>query len=221
MPRMSRSSTTTEDKSMAAIAHPGRFLKREIAARRLSANRLALALGVPSGRAAYRRITDILNGRRAITAETAIRLGRYFGNRAQFWLDLQGQYDIATIERAGGKAIAARFGRRMRGEAKSYSDPDFTHLARARSRAYPALRRWRRARCAQLLPPAQRHPHALRPWLCHGDAGVAVRGEQEDQRGIREWARLYKLHGSTASLPRGNELTPDRDRLNGITRGDT
>jgi hypothetical protein len=51
-----------------AIAHPGRLLKREMAARGVSANRLAPALGVPSGRAAHRRITDILNGRRAIKA---------------------------------------------------------------------------------------------------------------------------------------------------------
>jgi len=69
----------------------------------LSANRLALDLGVPSG-----RITDILNGRRSITAETAVRLGRYFGNSAQFWLDLQGQYDIAMIEREKGAEIARR-----------------------------------------------------------------------------------------------------------------
>ena len=75
---------------MAPIAHPGRLLKRELAARKLSANRLSLDIGVPSG-----RITDILNGRRSITADTAVRLGRYFGNSAQFWLDLQGQYDIA------------------------------------------------------------------------------------------------------------------------------
>ena len=57
----------------------------------LSANRLALDLGVPSG-----RITDILNERRSITADTAFRLGRYFGNRPQFWLDLQSQYDLAV-----------------------------------------------------------------------------------------------------------------------------
>ena len=88
---------------MAPIAHPGRFLKRELAARGLSANRLALDLGVPSG-----RITDILNGRRGITADTAVRLGRYFGNRAQFWLDLQGQYDIALVERERGAEIARR-----------------------------------------------------------------------------------------------------------------
>jgi addiction module HigA family antidote len=74
-----------------------------MAARSLSANRLALDLGVPSG-----RITDILNGRRSITADTAVRLGRYFGNRAQFWLDLQAQYDIAAVQRARGKEIARR-----------------------------------------------------------------------------------------------------------------
>jgi antitoxin HigA-1 len=88
---------------MPPIAHPGRLLKRELAARSLSANRLALDLGVPSG-----RITDILNGRRSISADTAIRLGRYFGNRPQFWLDLQSQYDIAVVESERGDEIARR-----------------------------------------------------------------------------------------------------------------
>jgi addiction module HigA family antidote len=81
----------------------GRLLKRELAARRLSANRLALDLGVPSG-----RVTDILNARRAISADTAVRLGRYFGNGPQFWLDLQGQYEIAVVERERGAEIARR-----------------------------------------------------------------------------------------------------------------
>ena len=88
---------------MPPISHPGRLLKRELTSRKLSANRLALDVGVPSG-----RITDILNGRRAITADTAIRLGRYFGNRPQFWLDLQTQYDIAVVERDRGEEIARR-----------------------------------------------------------------------------------------------------------------
>ena len=88
---------------MPLATHPGGFLKRELKARDLSANRLALDLSVPSG-----RITDILNGRRSITADTAVRLGRYFGNRAQFWLDLQSQYDIAVIERERGAEIARR-----------------------------------------------------------------------------------------------------------------
>jgi antitoxin HigA-1 len=88
---------------MAPAVHPGRLLKRELGSRKLSANRLALDLGVPSG-----RITDILNGRRSITADTAVRLGRYFGNSAQFWLDLQSQYDIAVIERDKGTDISRR-----------------------------------------------------------------------------------------------------------------
>ena len=85
---------------MDPISHPGRLLKRELEARGLSANRLALDLGVPSG-----RITDILNGRRSITADTALRLGRYFGNSPRFWLDLQSQYDLAILERERGKEI--------------------------------------------------------------------------------------------------------------------
>ena len=88
---------------MPPVVHPGRLLKRELDARGLSANRLALALGVPSG-----RITDILNGRRSITAETAVRLGHYFGNRPGFWLALQSQYDIALVERDRGAEIASR-----------------------------------------------------------------------------------------------------------------
>ena len=88
---------------IAPVVHPGRLLKRELTARKLSANRLSLDIGVPSG-----RVTDILNGRRSITADTAVRLGRYFGNGAQFWLDLQSQYDIGVVEREKGAEIAKR-----------------------------------------------------------------------------------------------------------------
>jgi addiction module HigA family antidote len=88
---------------MTPAIHPGRLLKRELEARSLSANRLSLDLGVPSG-----RVTDILNGRRSITADTAVRLGRYFGNSAQFWLDLQSQFDIAVVERERGAEISRR-----------------------------------------------------------------------------------------------------------------
>ncbi len=88
---------------MFPMSHPGRLLKRELEARGLSANRLALDLGAPSG-----RVTDILNGRRSIAADTAVRLGRYFGNGAPFWTGLQSQYDIARIERERGAEIARR-----------------------------------------------------------------------------------------------------------------
>jgi addiction module HigA family antidote len=71
--------------------HPGRILRDELRSRALSANGLARALRVPSG-----RIVDILNGKRAISAETTLRLGRYFGNDPQFWMNLQAQYELAV-----------------------------------------------------------------------------------------------------------------------------
>lgn len=81
--------------------HPGRILRRELVARDLSANRLALALRLPSG-----RITEILNGRRGVSPETALRLGRYFGNSARFWLNLQTAYELALAEREIGARVA-------------------------------------------------------------------------------------------------------------------
>jgi addiction module HigA family antidote len=82
--------------------HPGRVLKRELEARNLAANRLAIALRLPSG-----RITEILNGKRGITPDTALRLGRYFGNSARFWVNLQAAFELATAERAIGERITA------------------------------------------------------------------------------------------------------------------
>jgi antitoxin HigA-1 len=80
--------------------HPGRILKRELEARELSANRLALALRLPSG-----RITDIVNGKRGISPETALRLARYFGNSARFWMNLQTAYELALAERQIGERV--------------------------------------------------------------------------------------------------------------------
>lgn len=68
----------------------------------MSANRLALALRVPSG-----RITDILNGKRSITSETALRLARFFGTSAEFWVNLQTRYDLAVTQKKLGTKIAA------------------------------------------------------------------------------------------------------------------
>ena len=82
--------------------HPGRILKRELATRNLSANKLALAIRVPSG-----RITQILNEKRGITAETALRLSRYLGNSARFWVNLQSRYELALAERDIGARINA------------------------------------------------------------------------------------------------------------------
>ena len=80
--------------------HPGRILRRELNARDLSANKLALALRVPSG-----RITQILNGKRGITAESALRLSCYFGNSPQFWMNLQTRYEITIAEQKIGTKI--------------------------------------------------------------------------------------------------------------------
>jgi addiction module HigA family antidote len=99
---MSRSSIITDGEKTMLIVHPGRLLRREIEARGLSANALALALRTPSG-----RITDILNGKRGISPETAMRLGRYFGNSARFWLNLQTAYELALAERELSEKIAA------------------------------------------------------------------------------------------------------------------
>ncbi len=82
--------------------HPGRILKRELTTRGLSANRLALGLRVPSG-----RITDILNGKRGITPETALRLAHFFGTSADFWMNLQTRFDLATAEKSIGAKVAA------------------------------------------------------------------------------------------------------------------
>jgi addiction module HigA family antidote len=71
--------------------HPGEILKTEfMQPLSLSAWRLARDLGVPPP-----RINDIVRGKRGISANTALRLGRYFGTSAQFWLNLQNRYDLA------------------------------------------------------------------------------------------------------------------------------
>jgi addiction module HigA family antidote len=84
-----------------APVHPGRTLAAELAARGLAANALALKLRVPAN-----RLTDIVRGQRSITAETALRLGRFFGTGGAFWINLQAQYDLALAEREFGAQIA-------------------------------------------------------------------------------------------------------------------
>jgi len=76
-------------------------LREELIARGLNANRLALAIRVPSN-----RIMAILRGKRSVSAETAVRLGRYLGTGAEFWMNLQSRwYDISVIEHAKGALI--------------------------------------------------------------------------------------------------------------------
>ena len=80
--------------------HPGRVLRAELEARDMSANRLALAIRVPAN-----RITAILRGERSVTAETAVRLGRYLGTGPAFWMNLQIGYDISVVESEKGPLI--------------------------------------------------------------------------------------------------------------------
>jgi antitoxin HigA-1 len=86
---------------MAAPAiHPGEQLAEELRALDMSAAELARKLAVPTN-----RVTQILNGRRAITGDTALRLAHFFGTSAQFWLNLQSLYEIRIAEAKAGKSI--------------------------------------------------------------------------------------------------------------------
>lgn len=81
--------------------HPGEILKEEIETLGLSARAFASALDVPPN-----RVTAILNEDRAVSADTALRLARFFGNSPKFWLNLQASYELAVAERDAGDAIA-------------------------------------------------------------------------------------------------------------------
>ena len=83
--------------------HPGEILHEELDTLGLSANALARALGVP-----VNRITQILNGQRGVTADTALRLARYFGTTPQLWLNLQQTWELRRTEIDAGDQIIAR-----------------------------------------------------------------------------------------------------------------
>ena len=77
--------------------HPGEILADELAEAEVTPTALARAIGVPPN-----RVTEIIHGRRGITGDTALRLGHWFGTSPQFWLNLQGAYDLRVAsERAG------------------------------------------------------------------------------------------------------------------------
>ena len=82
--------------------HPGEHLAEELKALQMSAAALARKLNVPTN-----RITGILNGRRAITGDTALRLAHFFGTSAEFWLNLQKLYELRLAEKKAGKTIKA------------------------------------------------------------------------------------------------------------------
>jgi addiction module HigA family antidote len=82
--------------------HPGEHLAEELQELGMSAAELARKLEVPTN-----RITGILNGRRAVTGDTALRLAHFFGTSAEFWLNLQSLYELRIAQKKVGKSIRA------------------------------------------------------------------------------------------------------------------
>src|ERR1700730_5115891 len=80
--------------------HPGEHLAEELEALNMSAAELARKIAVPTN-----RVTQILNGTRSITGDTALRLAHFFGTNAQFWLNLQSLYDLRLAQEKTGKSI--------------------------------------------------------------------------------------------------------------------
>ena len=80
--------------------HPGEILSDELAGLNLTASALARQIKVPPN-----RISQIMQGKRAITGDTALRLGHWFGMNPQFWLNLQSQYDLRIAEAEAGKEV--------------------------------------------------------------------------------------------------------------------
>jgi len=87
--------------ALAAI-HPGEHLAEELKSLNMSAAELARKIDVPTN-----RVTQILNGTRAITGDTALRLAHFFGTSAEFWLNLQSLYDLRLAQKKVGKSIKA------------------------------------------------------------------------------------------------------------------
>ena len=83
--------------------HPGEILREELETLGLSANALSKALDVP-----VNRVTLILNGQRGVSADSALRLARYFGTTPQVWLNLQQTWELRRAEIASGREIAER-----------------------------------------------------------------------------------------------------------------
>jgi antitoxin HigA-1 len=80
--------------------HPGEILSDELAELSITASALARQIKVPPN-----RISQIMQGKRAITGDTALRLGHWFGMSPQFWLNLQSQYDLRLAEAEAGKEV--------------------------------------------------------------------------------------------------------------------
>jgi antitoxin HigA-1 len=100
-PSATKRSTIKEFIMARTPIHPGEHLPEELRDLSLSAAELARRIDVPAN-----RITGILNGQRGITADTALRLGHWFGTSAQFWMNLQQLYELRRAEAEVGESVA-------------------------------------------------------------------------------------------------------------------
>jgi addiction module HigA family antidote len=82
------------------VVHPGKRLADELAELGISASELAEAIRVPTN-----RVTQIVKGQRAVTADTALRLGHFFGTSAMTWLNLQSRWDLVQAHKAAGREV--------------------------------------------------------------------------------------------------------------------
>ncbi|HEX7139620.1 MAG TPA: HigA family addiction module antitoxin [Vicinamibacterales bacterium] len=130
MPTKSKSSTTTNGSKLPPV-HPGEVLAEEfLKPMGVSQYRLAKEISVPP-----RRINEIVMRKRSVTADTALRLGRYFGTSEQFWLNLQSEYDL-DVQRD-------RLGNRLEAEVIQFIPPP---SKKQHSRAHPPLSGMRRSK---------------------------------------------------------------------------
>lgn len=161
MPTTSKSSTITDARSRSGarprresaspslplpVVHPGEILEEEfLLPLSLSVYRLAKAIEVPS-----QRLNDVVLGKRAITADTAIRLARYFGTSEQFWLNLQTTYDLERARDLAGASLTKirRFTPKVLPE-KPTAAPAARRATRPRVAAAAASRRAGRAAAAR------------------------------------------------------------------------
>ena len=167
--------------------HPGEILRDELDTLQMSAKAFAVALHVPGN-----RNTAILNGRRSVTAGAALRLSRYLGTTAEFWLNLQKTFELRTAEKRTGEQIvkrikpqqAARMGpspstnRRVvlqellvlhRFICRDFADEGLRHMLPRR-----ATRVSWRARSAHARVRSRRCNETAGPWIAVSERGLAV-----------------------------------------------
>jgi len=101
MPRTDKMNLEMPADAILPAVHPGKTIAEELTTRKLSATRAAMLMRIPQS-----RLSRLLAGERAVTADTALRLHRLLGPSPQFFMNLQSQYDLAVAQREHGARIA-------------------------------------------------------------------------------------------------------------------